>query len=70
MTDRHPFADHPAFDTLDDREKEVLGYFTEGKSSKEICFLITTTERTVDLYRSTLMDKLGLEDPADLIRNG
>ena len=67
VSTRGSIKDQPGYDQLDEREREVLGYFIEGKGSKEISFFITSTERTVDLYRKTIMDKLDLEDPAVLI---
>ncbi|MDJ0763667.1 MAG: helix-turn-helix transcriptional regulator [Myxococcota bacterium] len=62
------FEDHPGYEKLDEREREVLALLAEGKSSKEICFLIISTERTVDIHRKNIMDKLGIEDAADLVR--
>ncbi|MCP4678851.1 MAG: hypothetical protein GY854_25860 [Deltaproteobacteria bacterium] len=67
MSTRGSIKDQPGYDQLDEREREVLGYFIEGKSSKEISFFIISAERTVDLYRKTIMDKLDLEDPAVLL---
>ena len=70
MSETKPFEDHPGYEKLDDRERQVLSYLVDGKSSKEIAFLITCTERTVDAYRSNLMDKLGLTDPKELLFDG
>ncbi len=70
MTEKKHFEDHPGYEKLDDRERQVLGYLAEGKSSKEIAFFIICTVRTVDTYRMNIMDKLGLEDPKDLLLDG
>ena len=66
MSEKKPFEDHPGYEKLDEREIEILGYLAEGKSSKAIAFIITSTERTVDTHRFNIMNKLGLEDPREL----
>ncbi|MCP4603560.1 MAG: helix-turn-helix transcriptional regulator [Proteobacteria bacterium] len=63
-----PFEEYPGYSELTDREREVLGLLSEGKSSKEICFLIISCERTVDLHRKNIMDKLGIEDVKELVK--
>ena len=62
MNEKISVEDHPGYPSLSEREREVLPYFIEGKSSKEISFLITASERTVDIHRMNIMDKLGLEE--------
>ncbi len=55
-------------DRLSAREREVLQLVMEGKSSTEIARLLTLSPKTVDTYRSRLMDKLGVHDVASLAR--
>ena len=55
-------------DRLTAREREVLQLVMEGKSSSEIAKLLSLSPKTVDTYRSRLMDKLGVRDMASLAR--
>lgn len=50
------------------REREVLQYVVEGKSSAEIADLISLSPKTVESYRSRLMQKLGLHDLPSLVK--
>ena len=68
MTEKMSPEDHPGYSSLNEREREVLKYLAQGKSSKEIAFHITASERTVDIHRMNIMDKLGLEDADDLLK--
>lgn len=53
---------------LSAREREVLQYVVEGKSSAEIADLISLSPKTVESYRSRLMQKLGLHDLPSLVK--
>lgn len=53
---------------LSRREREVIKLIALGHSSKEIGRLMGISPRTVDTYRSRLMDKLGLHTLADVVR--
>jgi len=66
MNDKPSFAQHPGYADLDDREKEVLQLLSEGKTPKAIAFVITSSERTVDIHIKSILDKLGLEDRKEL----
>lgn len=50
-----------------DREKEVLNYLTLGLKSEEIASKLFISKRTVDLYRSRLIQKLNLKSSIELI---
>ncbi len=50
------------------REQIVLQMIAEGNSSKEIAACLGVTLKTVEHYRTQLMDKLGLRDVARLTR--
>ena len=56
------------FNTLSMREREVFQLFAEGKTSKEIAYLLEISGRTVDAHRKNVMQKLGLNTLADLAR--
>jgi DNA-binding NarL/FixJ family response regulator len=50
------------------REREVLQLVVEGKSSVDIGAVLSLSPKTVESYRSRLMQKLGVENLAALIR--
>ena len=53
---------------LSSREQEVLALTAEGYSSKEIGEKLFISPKTVDTYRSRIMDKLGLSHRSELVR--
>ncbi|MBK8027226.1 MAG: response regulator transcription factor [Chloroflexi bacterium] len=61
-------------DLLSEREREVLVMTALGYSSREIGELLFISPKSVDTYRQRLMEKLHLENRADLVqyalRNG
>ena len=55
-----------AWDTLTQREKEVLKLIAEGHSNKESADLLCISVKTVEKHRSNLMAKLGVHNAAAL----
>lgn len=53
---------------LSTREQEVLALTAEGYSSKEIGEKLFISPKTVDTYRARIMEKLGLNHRAELVR--
>jgi DNA-binding NarL/FixJ family response regulator len=53
---------------LSSREQEVLALTAEGYSSREIGKKLFISPKTVDTYRSRIMDKLGLNHRSELVR--
>ena len=53
---------------LSSRERQVLQLVAEGRSSAEIGDLLHLSAKTVDTYRSRLMQKLGLTDVASVVK--
>ncbi len=53
---------------LSAREQEVLALTAEGFSSREIGKKLFISPKTVDTYRSRIMDKLGLSHRSELVR--
>ena len=53
---------------LSTREQEVLALTAEGFSSREIGLKLFISPKTVDTYRSRIMDKLGLSHRSELVR--
>ena len=66
-------ADSP-IDSLSRREREILQLVAEGHRSAKIASLICISRKSVDTYRSRLMQKLGMRGLCDMvkfaIRNG
>lgn len=55
-------------EALSDREREVLAFTAEGYSSSEIGKKLYLSPKTIDTYRSRLMQKLGLSHRAELVQ--
>jgi DNA-binding NarL/FixJ family response regulator len=59
-------AEPEPYDTLTDREREVLQLVAEGHSSREIAALLFISPKTVRVHRSNLLEKLGFHSTAEL----
>lgn len=53
---------------LTPRQREVLQLVAEGKSMKEIAWLLQISVRTVEFHKQTLFQDLGVRTTAELIR--
>ncbi|MBX6363799.1 MAG: response regulator transcription factor [Gemmatimonadetes bacterium] len=53
---------------LTERERDVMAYTAEGFSSSEIGEKLFISPKTVDTYRSRIMEKLGLTHRSELVR--
>lgn len=53
---------------LSPREREILQFVVEGKTSSEIAEILLLSSKTVDTYRFRLMQKLQVPDLAALIK--
>ncbi len=62
-----PF-DQIGFSQLTAREREVLQFVAEGKSTKQIAGLMQVSVKTVETYRQKIMRKLGTHSVADLTK--
>jgi DNA-binding NarL/FixJ family response regulator len=58
---------HDSFDTLTDREREVLQLLAEGRSNKEVAAMLDIGVSTVDTHRMNLMQKLNLHSTAEIV---
>ncbi len=56
------------YERLTDREKEILKLLAEGYATHQIAGRLCLTAKTVLNYRKTIMEKLGMENPAQLIK--
>ncbi|MDD5677098.1 MAG: response regulator transcription factor [Kiritimatiellae bacterium] len=61
-------GDNPAFATLTEREREVLQYLAEGKSTKEMADELSVSIKTVETHRHNIMDKLNIHSVAALTK--
>lgn len=66
--ERSQITSKSPLDNLSPREKEVVQLVAEGKSSSEIAGILFLSVKTVETYRSRVMQKLGLKDFAALIK--
>ncbi len=53
---------------LTPRQQEVLRLFAEGKSTKEIAFLLALSVKTIETHRAQIMGRLAVHDLAGLVR--
>jgi DNA-binding NarL/FixJ family response regulator len=56
------------YETLTNREREILQLAAEGLTSAEIAQRLSISRRTVELHRANFMDKLNLRHQTDLVR--
>jgi DNA-binding NarL/FixJ family response regulator len=56
------------YETLTDREREVLHLAAEGWSNVAMATRLSVSPRTIETHRANLMRKLGLRTQTDLIR--
>ncbi len=57
-----------AYDTLTEREKEVLLLAAVGHTNREIAKVFHLSEQTIHNYRASVMEKLDLHDRIDLLK--
>jgi two-component system response regulator NreC len=56
------------FETLSDREKEILTWSVKGYTNKEIAEKLVISVKTVETHKSNVMEKLGIKSRPDLIK--
>lgn len=56
------------FDVLTAREREVLQVLAEGKNTHQIAAALYVSEKTVEAHRRQIMNKLGINSVAGLIK--
>lgn len=57
-----------SYETLSDREKQVLRLVAEGRTNKEIAELLVLSVKTVMGHRANLMEKLGIHNRTELVK--
>jgi two-component system response regulator FixJ len=56
------------FESLTPREREVLGLVVEGKANKVVAIDLGLSERTVEIHRANVMEKMGARSVAHLVK--
>lgn len=56
------------FESLSEREREVLGLIAKGFSNKEIAEQLIISVKTVESHKSNVMEKLGLKTRPELVK--
>lgn len=61
-------VDSTTFSALTSREREVFQLLAEGKSRAQVGDILHISPRTVETHRRSVMDKLGIQNTAELIK--
>ena len=56
------------YENLTPREREVLVHVVSGKLNKQIASDLGAAERTIKAHRASIMEKLGVQSVAELVR--
>jgi two-component system, LuxR family, response regulator FixJ len=59
---------HERFESLTPREREVLALVTSGKPNKVMAGDLGVSQRTVEIHRARVMEKMGASSLAQLVR--
>ena len=59
-----PGPDHP----LTSRQREVVQLIAEGRSAKDIAYILQISPRTAEFHRYRIMRTLGLHTIADVVQ--
>jgi DNA-binding NarL/FixJ family response regulator len=54
---------------LTPRQREILQLIAEGKTTKEMAFVLNVSVKTVETHRTQLMDRLNIHDVPGLVRH-
>ncbi len=63
-----PRRPRDAYETLSDREREVLKWVARGHTNQEIAEKLFLSVKTIETYRARVAEKLGLRGRAELVR--
>jgi len=55
------------YETLSDREREILQLVAEGRSNKEVAALLEISAATVETHRARVLQKLDVHNTAELV---
>jgi DNA-binding NarL/FixJ family response regulator len=68
QTKTTPDGENDPYSQLTDKEKEVLKLVAEGHTAREIADMLVISPKTVEWYKSSLMNKLNIHNRTDLIK--
>ncbi len=54
-------------EVLNEKEKTIIKYICQGKTSKEIAFLTEYSVKSIDMYRSEIMRKINAKSVSDIV---
>lgn len=66
LDEGHQIAER--FESLTPREREVLALVTQGKANKVMAGDLGVSQRTVEIHRARVMEKMGANSLAQLVR--
>ncbi|MBM3118670.1 MAG: response regulator transcription factor [Chloroflexi bacterium] len=61
-------GDKDPYQQLTDREREVLKLVVEGHTARQIADMLVISPKTVEWYKTSLMNKLNIRNKTDLIK--
>jgi DNA-binding NarL/FixJ family response regulator len=64
---RAALDDDDTLSKITPRERQVLTLIAQGKSNKEIGFILNLSANTVAVHRANLMEALGIHKAAELV---
>ena len=56
------------YDLLSEREQQVFRLMVEGSSTKQIADILCVGPKTVEKYRSGIINKLGIHNPMEMVK--
>ncbi len=59
---------HAAYEQLTPRERDVYRLVVDGSMNKQIAYELNISQRTVEVHRAKVMEKMGARSIADLIK--
>ena len=68
LSQLHSRPDQDAYESLSEREREVLKYIALGHTAKEVADKLAISAKTVETYRTRVMEKLNLQSRVDLVQ--
>ena len=68
LRQRRAAAPEDPYETLSDREREVLLLLAQGRILREIGETLHLSPKTVDFHRANVMEKLGLKSRTELVQ--
>lgn len=65
---RNPANENSSYDQLTQRQREILQLFAEGRTTKEIAYVMNLSTRTVEWHKYRMMRILQVQSSAELLR--